>query len=74
MSVKTPKPQPATREKTCRICGSSYTYPVKGSAATRHVCEVCSDLPAHQRKVLTRMSQRIETLERALSRLSKPSS
>jgi hypothetical protein len=74
MSIKTPKPQPATREKTCRICGASYTYPMKESAATRHTCELCSDLPAHQRKVLTRMSQRIEKLERALSRLSQSSS
>lgn len=72
MSVKTPRPQPATREKICRICGADYIYPVKDSAATRHVCELCSDLPMHQRKVLTRMSQRIEKLERTVRRLSQP--
>jgi predicted nucleic acid-binding Zn ribbon protein len=55
---------PATRDKVCKICGTAYRYPEKGSAATRFHCEACAALPAAFRKVLNRMSMRIDALER----------
>lgn len=64
--MKEPRLQPATRDKTCQICGTDYTYPAKGSNATRFHCEVCAELPASQRKILTKMSKRIQSLERKL--------
>lgn len=65
--------QPATREKTCQICGTEYIYPEKGTNATRFHCEACSDLPANQKKILTKMAKRIQTLERQLNKQSKAS-
>ncbi len=41
-----PKPQPATRLRTCRACGKQFEYPLKGSPATRFHCEDCVDHPA----------------------------
>ncbi len=58
--------QPATRVKTCQVCGSTFVYPEKASKATRFHCESCADLPAHFRKVLTRLGKRIQTLERKI--------
>ena len=71
MPAKKLKPQPATREKTCTICGVTYTYPEASSAATRHVCELCSGLSVPHRKVLVRMTKRIQTLERTVAKLVK---
>ncbi len=59
--------QPATREKTCQVCGNSYVYPEKGSKATRFNCESCAELPVHFRKVLARLGKRIQTLERKIN-------
>ncbi len=73
MPAKKLKPQPATREKTCTVCGVTYTYPEAGSAATRHVCELCSGLSAPHHKVLVRMTKRIQTLERTVAKLVKDS-
>lgn len=64
--MKEPRLQPATRDKTCQICGEEYTYPEKGSGATRFHCEPCAELPPNQRKILTKMSKRIRALERKL--------
>jgi hypothetical protein len=64
---KEPRLQPATREKTCQVCGTSYVYPEKGSKATRFNCESCAELPAHFRKILARMSRRIQNLERKIN-------
>ena len=64
--MKEPRLQPATRDKTCQICGEEYTYPEKGSRATRFHCEDCAELPPNHRKILTRMSKRIRALERKL--------
>lgn len=72
MPVKKPRPQPATREKTCAVCGEAYTYPEPGSPATRHLCALCCELSARQRKVLTRMGKRIQSLERTIAKLQKP--
>ncbi|MEZ5278432.1 MAG: hypothetical protein R3F07_18765 [Opitutaceae bacterium] len=58
------KVQPATRDKTCQVCGTVYVYPEKGSRATRFHCETCAPLPAPLLKVLTRLGKRIQTLER----------
>jgi len=66
---KDPKLQPATREKTCQVCGSTFIYPEKGSKATRFHCESCADLPVHFRKTLTRLGKRIRTLERKIRTL-----
>mgnify|MGYP001555946315 CR=1 FL=1 len=60
------KLQPATRDKTCPVCGAAYIYPEKGSRATRFHCEDCAVLPAHFRKILTRLGKRIQTLEKKL--------
>ena len=51
------------RPRTCRACGKKYEYPVKGSAATRHHCENCADLPAETRKTLERLNTRVTQLE-----------
>lgn len=64
---KEPKVQPASRNKTCPVCGTAYVYPEKGSRATRFHCETCAALPTELRKVLTRLGKRIQTLERKLS-------
>jgi len=69
MAVKTPKPQPATREKTCQVCGESYVYPEPGSPATRFHCELCVALSAHDKKVLGRLAKRISVLEKTVDKL-----
>ena len=66
MPVKEIKLQPATRDKTCGVCGETYTYPEKNSKATRFHCELCAGLPSHYRKILTRMGKRIQSLERKI--------
>jgi hypothetical protein len=68
MPAKEKRLQPATREKTCQICGTSYVYPQLNSNATRFHCDVCVELSPAQRKVLGRMAKRIETLERQLNK------
>ena len=57
------KPQPETRIRTCRACGKSFEYPIKGSVATRHHCEECFTIPADVRKICERLSARIQALE-----------
>jgi len=75
MAVKIPKPQPATKEKTCQVCGTPYTYPEPGVRSTRFHCELCVELSAHGKKVLGRMAKRITSLEKQISKLkSNPSS
>ena len=59
------------RPRTCRACGKKFDYPVKGSAATRHHCEVCVIIPAETRKVLERLSSRVTQLENQLRRLQE---
>lgn len=63
------KPQPITRTRTCRACGQSFEYPLKGSNATRHHCEQCVEIPVAQRRVAERLLARVESLERALKQL-----
>ena len=61
------------RPRTCRACGKKFEYPVKGSAATRHHCENCVDVPPETRKTLERLSTRITQLEFQLRTLqAKP--
>ncbi|HSH10081.1 MAG TPA: hypothetical protein VK995_06805 [Oceanipulchritudo sp.] len=74
MAVKIPKPQPAIREKTCQVCGESYTYPEAGSLATRFHCELCVGLSEHSKKVLGRMAKRITSLEKSIDKLKKEKS
>ena len=62
------KPQPATRIRTCRACGTKFEYPVKGSPSTRHHCADCAGLPPGVRKVSERLFLRIQKLELALAR------
>jgi hypothetical protein len=61
------------RQRTCRVCGRKYDYPVKGSAATRHHCEECVDVPPETRKTLERLNTRITQLENQLRRLQEKS-
>jgi hypothetical protein len=56
------------RQRTCRACGKKYEYPVTGSAATRHHCEDCVELPAATRKILERLNNRVTQLENQLLR------
>jgi hypothetical protein len=60
---------PAPRQRTCRACGRKFEYPVRGSAATRHHCADCVEIPAETRRILERLSTRIAQLEGALRRL-----
>ena len=60
------KPQPETRIRTCRACGKKFEYPLKGNPATRHHCEECVTIPADVRKILERLSARIQSLESKL--------
>jgi predicted aldo/keto reductase-like oxidoreductase len=57
---------PTRRQRTCRACGKKFDYPVKGSAATRHHCADCVDVPPETRKLLERLNQRVTQLERQL--------
>ena len=66
MATKEPRLQPATKEKTCQICGTEYTYPEINSRSTRFHCELCAELPSLQRKIMARMAKRIQQLERKL--------
>ena len=66
MPEKKIKIQPATRDKTCQVCGESYVYPEINSSATRFHCELCVELSPVQRKVLGRMAKRISSIERKL--------
>lgn len=64
------KPQPATRIRTCRSCGTKYEYPLKADpSATRHHCTDCATIPAPLRKVSERLLLRIQKLELELARL-----
>ena len=63
--------QPASKEKTCQVCGTGYTYPEKGTNATRFHCAACAALPDAFRKILTKMSKRIQSLERKLKSQEK---
>ena len=74
MAVKQPKPQPATRDKTCSVCGETYVYPEPGSPATRFHCELCVGLSAHAKKVLGRLSKRITSLEKTVDKLKSQTS
>jgi hypothetical protein len=67
------KPQPITRNRTCRACGQPFEYPIKGSAATRHYCEQCVEIPAPYRRVVERLLVRVEVLEAKLQRLESES-
>lgn len=67
------KPQPATRIRTCRACGTKYEYPLKGETATRHHCAECVKISAPLRKVSERLLLRIQKLELEVAR-SKPAS
>jgi len=66
MTDKEPRLQPASKEKSCQICGTEYTYPQKDSKSTRFHCEICAELPPLHKKILNRMAKRIQTLERKL--------
>ncbi len=66
MAKKTPRLLPASKEKNCQICGTEYTYPEKGSKATRFHCEVCSELPPLHKKIMGKLAKRIQSLERKL--------
>ncbi|MFZ4774402.1 MAG: hypothetical protein ACOYM3_03510 [Terrimicrobiaceae bacterium] len=63
------RPQPATRVRTCRACGTKFEYPLKGDASTRHHCAECAAIPAPLRKVNERLLLRIQKLELDVSRL-----
>ncbi len=65
------KPQPATRIRTCRSCGTKYEYPLKGDPSTRHHCADCVAIPAPLRKVSERLFLRIQKLELELARAKK---
>jgi len=73
MPAKPPRLQPATREKSCQVCGANYTYPERGSTATRFHCELCAGLDPDTRKVLQRLAQRVQQLERTVDQLSRKS-
>ena len=63
------------RQRTCRACGRKFDYPVKGSDATRHLCEDCVVIPPETRKILERLNNRLSQLENQLRRLlEKPQS
>jgi hypothetical protein len=61
----------ATKDKKCSICGDSYTYPVKGSNATSHKCELCTDLPLKTAKVIKKINDRVRRLENQLKKFTK---
>ena len=63
------KPQPITRNRTCRTCGEPFEYPIKGNNATRHHCEQCVEIPAAYRRVVERLLVRVEALEEKLQRI-----
>jgi hypothetical protein len=60
------------RPRTCRACGRKFEYPLKGSAATRHHCEECVEVPVVIRKTLERLNTRLVKAEYQLSRLQPP--
>lgn len=62
---------PGQRLRTCRACGKKFSYPVKGSAATRHHCEDCVNIPPETRKIMERLNTRITQLENQLRRLQE---
>ncbi len=62
------KPQPATRIRTCRSCGTKFEYPLKNQNSTRHHCADCVPLPPLHRKVAERLLLRIQKLEHEISR------
>ncbi len=67
MSQKEPSLQPAVRKKKCQICGAEYIYPEKNSLATRFYCAMCAPLSSDLKKILSRMTKRIQTLEAKLN-------
>lgn len=69
--MKTVKPQPATHDRPCKVCGQVYTYPERDSASTRYLCALCAGLPVHTTEALKRMARRISSLERAVTKLTQ---
>jgi hypothetical protein len=59
------------RPRTCRVCGKKFDYPAKGSAATRHHCEDCVEVPPETRKTFERLNSRVTQLENQLRRLQE---
>jgi hypothetical protein len=47
-------------KRVCRACGSAYDYPVRQSLSTRSHCEECAVIDVKLRRVLEKMSRRIE--------------
>jgi len=66
-----PKPQPATRLRTCRACGKQFEYPLRGSPATRFHCEDCVSIPTDTRKLAERLFTRVQKLELTVKRLEQ---
>jgi hypothetical protein len=63
-----------SRQRTCRVCGKKFDYPVKESPATRHHCGDCVIIPEEIRKTLERLSTRVTQLENTVRRLQGPQS
>jgi len=68
------KPQPATRIRTCRACGTKFEYPLKGDPSTRHHCSECAGIPVPLRKLSERLLLRIQKLELEIARLKSSDS
>ncbi len=54
--------------RKCKGCGTTFTYPVARSAATRFHCESCATLPAGVRKTFEQLTRRVNQLEKQLQK------
>ncbi len=51
------------QRRRCRCCNRIYAYAVRGSAATRLLCERCVAIPEPARRVLIDFNKRLRRLE-----------
>ena len=66
-----PKPKrddEGVSRRRCKACGTTFTYPVARSAATRFHCESCATLAPALRKTFEQLTRRVNQLEKQLKK------
>ncbi len=62
------------QQRTCRVCGRTYQYPVPRSLATRFSCDKCVGLDPEVRTMFQHFNKRIQTLQKQVNALKTAAS
>jgi hypothetical protein len=57
------------QDRTCRVCGRKYQYPIPRSLATRFNCDKCVSLDPEVRAMFQHFNKRITTLQKQVNAL-----